>query len=239
MSEEAIVAATLQRRAPTRAPPTLKWHPRATARSAGASPPCYGPMESRALSVARPTPDPPCPVRPSIIPDPGGSSWGPAGRPRPPGGTRIPANEVLAPTISERELPVRRRLALKDIKPDQDDDPLTTRFESERKALAMMNHPSIARVFDAGVTDTGRPYLVTELVKGVPITEYCDTMHLAIEERLELFIPVCEAIAHAHQKGIIHRDLKPSNVLVTLQDDEPVPKIIDFGLATAVEPLPR
>ena len=109
------------------------------------------------------------------------------------------------------------------------------RFEAERQALALMDHPNIARVLDAGATDTGRPYFVMELVHGVPITEYCDDNQLTPRERLELFVPVCQAIQHAHQKGIIHRDIKPSNVLVTLYDGKPVPKVIDFGVAKATE----
>ncbi len=137
--------------------------------------------------------------------------------------------------LAEQEKPVRRRVALKIIKPGMDTEQVVIRFEAERQALALMDHPSIARVFDAGATDTGRPYFVMELVKGVPITDYCDTVHLTPRERLELFIPVCQAIQHAHQKGIIHRDVKPSNVLVTMQDGRPVPKIIDFGIAKATE----
>ena len=107
------------------------------------------------------------------------------------------------------------------------------RFEAERQALALMDHPNIAQVLDAGTTDAGRPYFVMELVKGVPITEYCDEHHLTPRQRLELFVPVCQAVQHAHQKGIIHRDLKPSNVLVALYDGKPVPKVIDFGVAKA------
>jgi serine/threonine protein kinase/tetratricopeptide (TPR) repeat protein len=137
--------------------------------------------------------------------------------------------------LAEQEKPVRRRVALKIIKPGMDTEQVVTRFEAERQALALMDHPSIARVFDAGATDTGRPYFVMELVKGVPITDYCDTVHLTPRERLELFIPVCQAIQHAHQKGIIHRDVKPSNALVTMQDGKPLPKIIDFGIAKAIE----
>jgi len=137
--------------------------------------------------------------------------------------------------LAEQEKPVRRRVALKIIKPGMDTEQVVTRFEAERQALALMDHPSIARVLDAGTTDTGRPYFVMELVKGVPITDYCDTVHLTPKERLELFIPVCQAIQHAHQKGIIHRDVKPSNVLVTMQDGKPMPKIIDFGVAKATE----
>src|SRR5262249_34616014 len=109
------------------------------------------------------------------------------------------------------------------------------RFEAERQALALMDHPHIARVLDAGTTDSGRPYFVMDLVKGVPITEYCDQNRLTPKERLELFIPVCQAIQHAHQKGIIHRDLKPSNVLVALHDGRPVPRVIDFGVAKAID----
>ena len=109
------------------------------------------------------------------------------------------------------------------------------RFEAERQALALMDHPNIARVLDAGTTEAGRPYFVMELVKGVPITKYCDDNQLTPRQRLELFMPVCQAIQHAHQKGIIHRDIKPSNVLVTLYDGKPVPKVIDFGVAKATE----
>ena len=109
------------------------------------------------------------------------------------------------------------------------------RFEAERQALAMMDHQNIARVLDAGTTESGRPYFVMELVHGVPITQFCDDNHLTPRERLALFVPVCQAIQHAHQKGIIHRDIKPSNVLVTMYDDKPVPKVIDFGVAKAIE----
>src|SRR5205085_261412 len=109
------------------------------------------------------------------------------------------------------------------------------RFEAERQALAMMDHVNIARVLDAGTTESGRPYFVMELVHGVPITKYCDDNRLTPRERLELFVPVCQAIQHAHQKGIIHRDIKPSNVMITLYDGKPVPKVIDFGVAKATE----
>src|SRR5262249_1082314 len=166
------------------------------------------------------------------------------------------------------------KVALKIIKPGMDSRQIIARFEAERQALAMMDHPNIAKVLDAGTTSTspplskggaggvawggdpalpaergveqqsrqagkpdlqmGRPYFVMELVKGVPITQYCDEHHLDLRERLELFIPVCQAVQHAHQKGIIHRDLKPSNVLVTLYDGRPVPKVIDFGVAKAM-----
>ena len=137
--------------------------------------------------------------------------------------------------MAEQEAPVRRKVALKVIKPGMDTGQVVARFEAERQALAMMDHPHIAKVFDAGATDAGRPYFVMELVGGVPITEYCDAHHLSPRERLELFVPVCRAIQHAHQKGIIHRDIKPSNVLVTLVDGRPTPKVIDFGVAKAVE----
>src|SRR5262249_31219132 len=135
--------------------------------------------------------------------------------------------------LAEQTEPVRRKEALKVLKPGMDSRHVITRFEAERHALAMMDHPNIARVIDAGTTDTGRPYFVMELVKGVPITRYCDDHNLSLRERLELFIPVCHAVQHAHQKGIIHRDLKPSNVLVALYGDRPVPKVIDFGVAKA------
>jgi hypothetical protein len=125
--------------------------------------------------------------------------------------------------MAEQEEPVRRRVALKIIKLGMDTREVVARFEAERQALAMMDHPNIARVFDGGATDTGRPYFVMELVKGDPITEYCDANKLSTGERLELFMQVCHAVQHAHQKGVIHRDLKPSNVLVTEQDDRPVP----------------
>ncbi len=137
--------------------------------------------------------------------------------------------------MAEQEKPVRRKVALKVIKPGMDTGQVIARFEAERQALAIMDHPHIAHVFDAGATDSGRPFFVMELVKGVPITEYCDRNHLTPRERLELFIPVCQAIQHAHQKGIIHRDIKPSNILVTLHDGRPVPKVIDFGVAKAID----
>jgi tetratricopeptide (TPR) repeat protein len=135
--------------------------------------------------------------------------------------------------MAEQREPVRRRVALKVIKLGMDTRQVVARFEAERQALALMDHPNIARVLDAGATDTGRPFFVMELVKGVPITEYCDTNNLTTGERLRLFVKVCQAIQHAHQKGVIHRDVKPSNVLVTLHDGVPVPKVIDFGIAKA------
>jgi eukaryotic-like serine/threonine-protein kinase len=137
--------------------------------------------------------------------------------------------------VAEQQQPVRRRVALKIIKPGMDSQQVIARFEAERQALALMDHLNIAKVLDAGTTPTGRPYFVMELVHGVPITTYCDANQFSPRERLELFIPVCLAIQHAHQKGIIHRDIKPSNVLVTMYDDKPVPKIIDFGVAKAIE----
>jgi non-specific serine/threonine protein kinase/serine/threonine-protein kinase len=136
--------------------------------------------------------------------------------------------------LAEQERPVRRKVALKIIKPGMDTRQVIARFEAERQALAMMEHPNIAKVHDAGATENGRPYFVMELVQGVPITEYCDQCNLPTRERLELFKTVCQAVQHAHQKGIIHRDIKPTNVLVAMQDGRPAPKIIDFGVAKAV-----
>jgi serine/threonine protein kinase len=135
--------------------------------------------------------------------------------------------------MADQQVPVRRRVALKIIKPGMDTRQVIARFEAERQALALMDHPNIARVLDAGATDVGRPYFVMELVRGVPITEFCDQDNLSVRDRLRLFVQVCRAVQHAHQKGIIHRDLKPSNVLVTLHDGQPVPKVIDFGVAKA------
>jgi eukaryotic-like serine/threonine-protein kinase len=135
--------------------------------------------------------------------------------------------------MAEQEEPVRRRVALKIIKLGMDTKAVVARFEAERQALAMMDHPNIARVFDAGATESGRPYFVMELVQGVPITEFCDRNKLSVRERLELFVPVCRAIQSAHQKGVIHRDIKPSNVMVTLHHGDPMPKVIDFGVAKA------
>ncbi len=137
--------------------------------------------------------------------------------------------------MAEQTDPVERRVALKIIKPGMDTKTVIARFEAERQALAMMDHPGIAKVLDVGTTKSGRPYFVMELVRGVPITQYCDEHQLTPRQRLELFLPVCQAVQHAHQKGIIHRDIKPSNVLVAEYDDRPVPKIIDFGLAKAME----
>ncbi len=136
--------------------------------------------------------------------------------------------------VAEQTRPVRRKVALKVIKAGMDSKQVIARFEAERQALAMMDHPNIARVYDGGTTDSSRPYFVMELVQGVPITAYCDRQRLSVRERLGLFQAVCQAVQHAHQKGIIHRDLKPSNILVTLQDDNAVPKVIDFGVAKAM-----
>jgi len=137
--------------------------------------------------------------------------------------------------MAEQTQPVQRKVAVKVIKAGMDSRQVIARFEAERQALAMMDHVNIARVLDAGATETGRPYFVMELVHGVPITKYCDDNQLTPRERLELFVPVCQAIQHAHQKGIIHRDIKPSNVMITLYDGKPVPKVIDFGVAKATE----
>src|SRR5687768_16600335 len=136
--------------------------------------------------------------------------------------------------MAEQSQPVRRRVALKIIKLGMDTRQVVARFEAERQALALMDHPNIARVFDAGATDAGRPFFVMELVGGIRITDYCDRHQLATRERLELFIQVCQAIQHAHQKGMIHRDIKPANILVTQHDGDAVPKVIDFGIAKAI-----
>jgi eukaryotic-like serine/threonine-protein kinase len=135
--------------------------------------------------------------------------------------------------MAEQTAPVRRRVALKIIKPGMDTHQVIARFEAERQALALMDHPNIANVLEAGTSESGRPYFVMELVRGIPITDYCDQVHLSIPDRLDLFMQVCKAVQHAHHKGIIHRDIKPSNVLITLHDGVPVPKVIDFGIAKA------
>jgi serine/threonine protein kinase len=137
--------------------------------------------------------------------------------------------------MAEQEKPIRRRVAFKIIKLGMDTKSVIARFEAERQALAMMDHPNIARVLDAGATENGRPFFVMELVRGVRVTDYCDQNKIDTRERLRLFIQICQAIQHAHQKGIIHRDIKPSNILVTLHDGVPVPKVIDFGIAKAIE----
>jgi WD40 repeat protein/serine/threonine protein kinase len=135
--------------------------------------------------------------------------------------------------MAEQQQPLRRKVALKVLKPGMDTRQVVARFEAERQALALMDHPNIAHIFDGGETASGRPYFVMELVRGIPITDFCDHNQLAVRERLELYVSVCQAVQHAHQKGIIHRDLKPSNVLVTLHDDKAVVKVIDFGIAKA------
>ena len=135
--------------------------------------------------------------------------------------------------MAEQIHPVERRVALKIIKPGMDSRQVIARFEAERQALALMDHPNIAKILDAGTTGSGRPYFVMELVRGTPITKYCDDARLTMRERLELFLPVCHAVQHAHHKGVIHRDIKPGNVLVALYDDRAVPKVIDFGVAKA------
>jgi serine/threonine protein kinase len=135
--------------------------------------------------------------------------------------------------MAEQQQPVCRKVALKVIKLGMDTRSVVAHFEAERQALALMDHPNIAKVLDAGSTDSGRPYFVMELVRGQKITSYCDQQKLSMRQRLDLFIQVCHAVQHAHQKGIIHRDLKPSNILVTERDGVPVPKVIDFGIAKA------
>ena len=140
--------------------------------------------------------------------------------------------------LAEQEKPVRRRVALKVIKPGMDSKQVIARFEAEEQALALLDHPNIAQVYEAGMTETGLSYFAMEYVKGTPITEYCDRNKLGIEERLGVFVDVCDAIGHAHQKGIIHRDIKPSNILVFLEGEHVVPKVIDFGVAKAIsQPL--
>ena len=137
--------------------------------------------------------------------------------------------------VADQAEPVQRRVAIKVVRPGLDSERMLARFDQERQALALMDHPNIAKVLDAGEAD-GRPYFVMELIKGVPITDYCDRARLSPRERLALFVPVCEAVQHAHQKGVVHRDLKPSNILVALYDGRPVPKVIDFGIAKATGP---
>ena len=137
--------------------------------------------------------------------------------------------------LGEQREPVRRRVALKVIKLGMDSKEVLARFEAERQAVSLMQHPNVAHIYDAGTTERGQPWFAMELVKGLPITQYCDEQRLSIRERLILFTQVCQGVQHAHQKGIMHRDLKPTNVMVTVQDGKPVPKIIDFGLAKALD----
>jgi serine/threonine protein kinase len=136
--------------------------------------------------------------------------------------------------MAEQQEPIRRKVALKVLKPGMDTKQVVARFEAERQALALMDHPNIAHVFDGGQTPSGRPYFVMELLRGLPITEFCDQQAMELRERLGLFVKVCHAVQHAHQKGIIHRDIKPSNVMIASHDGTPVPKVIDFGIAKAV-----
>jgi serine/threonine protein kinase len=214
------------------------------------------PLPARLLSPPTPvrtpgaeeTDDVPAPAarRGAATEPPAGHDKGPPGSAGPPSGSagaRVGSYKLLqllgeggmgAVWAAEQTEPVRRRVALKVIKPGMDSRNVLRRFEAERQALALMDHPNIARVFDAGATPDGRPYFAMELVPGIPITKYCDDMNLAVRDRLALFVPVCRAIQHAHQKGVIHRDIKPSNVLVCMQDGRPVPKVIDFGVAKAV-----
>jgi eukaryotic-like serine/threonine-protein kinase len=190
--------------------------------------------------VEKKTPEP-LPVTQDYAPEPESGEFGSLGEKL---GTRI-GPYTLVEAIGEGGMgsvyraeqvdPVKRTVALKLIKAGMDTRHVLARFEAERQALALMDHPNIARVLDAGATDAGRPFFVMELVRGVPITKFCDEHGLTPRERLELFIPVCQAIQHAHQKGIIHRDIKPSNVLVAMYDGRPVPKVIDFGVAKATE----
>ncbi len=136
--------------------------------------------------------------------------------------------------VAEQQHPIRRKVALKIIKPGMDTRDVIARFEAERQALALMDHPNISRVFDAGTTNSGRPYFVMELVNGISIVDYCDQKQLTTRDRLELFLSICQAVQHAHSKGIIHRDLKPSNILVAPHDGVPVVKVIEFGVAKAI-----
>ena len=135
--------------------------------------------------------------------------------------------------VAKQSVPVKRKVALKLIKPGMDSRAVLQRFEQERQALAMMDHPNIAKVLDAGMTPNGQPFFVMELVNGLPLNKFCDELKLTPKERLVLFVPICQAVQHAHQKGIVHRDLKPANILITMIDDKPVPKVIDFGVAKA------
>jgi len=182
---------------------------------------------------------------PSNAPAAGRGDGSPAAGPMEAAGTRLGPYKLMEKIgeggfgsvfLAEQEAPVQRKVAIKIIKLGMDTRQVVARFEQEQQALAMMEHPNIAKVLDAGATDRGRPYFVMDLVRGLPLTQYCDKNKLTTRERLELFLPVCDAIQHAHQKGIIHRDIKPSNILVTLSDGKPVPKVIDFGIAKATGP---
>ena len=149
--------------------------------------------------------------------------------------TKLGEGGMGAVYLAEQRQPLRRRVALKVLKQGMDSRAFLARFEVERQALAMMEHSCIARVYDAGIGEKGQPYLAMEYVKGVPITDYCDQNKLSIAQRLDLFVAVCSAVQHAHTKGVMHRDLKPSNILVTVQDGKAEPKVIDFGLAKALD----
>jgi tRNA A-37 threonylcarbamoyl transferase component Bud32 len=181
----------------------------------------------------RPTPDVSAPGGPT-------ADWQPAVAP----GVVIAGRYTLVEKVGEggmgevwvakQTAPVKRKVALKLIKAGMDSKTVLARFEAERQALAMMDHPNIAKVLDGGITAAGHPFFVMELVNGMPLTKFCDEARLTPRERLELFVPICQAVQHAHQKGIVHRDLKPSNILITLYDGTPAPKVIDFGVAKAV-----
>ncbi len=197
-------------------------------------------------AAAAPSSGPADPDAPTITGNPAAAGPGPGGmRPDPIGPGRRIGPYLLKRSIGEggmglvweadQQEPIRRRVALKMVKRGMDTAEFIARFTSERQALAMMNHPAIAKVLDAGATEEGRPYFVMEYVEGVPLNEYCDEERLSLRRRLELFIHICEGVQHAHQKAIIHRDLKPSNVLVTETDGQPMPKIIDFGVAKALD----
>jgi serine/threonine protein kinase len=151
---------------------------------------------------------------------------------------RIGEGGMGAVYMAEQTQPVKRMVALKVVKAGLDSRTVLARFEAERQALALMNHPNIAQVLDAGTTEHGQPFFVMELVKGTPLTQFCDDRNLSVAERLLILQEICQAVQHAHQKGIIHRDLKPSNILVESHDGKPVPKVIDFGLAKAMHALP-
>ena len=194
-------------------------------------------LENKNPDFLKPVPQPAAEFEPTVVGPP--DSVGLAEHP-----TQVGPFKILQPIgkggmgqvyMAEQTKPVKRRVALKVIKTDTPTKEILARFEAERQALAMMDHQNIAKVLDAGVTEDGRPYFAMELVKGVPITEYCDKNKLTPNERLDLFVQTCRAIQHAHMKGIVHRDIKPSNVLVTLYDGKPVAKVIDFGLAKALQ----
>src|SRR5262245_22258711 len=174
------------------------------------------------------------PYRTTSDPPPDPEDGGPAGRVGPYKLVQLIGEGGMGSVwMAQQQEPVKRLVALKLIKPGMDSRQVIARFEAERQALALMDHQNIARVLDGGATATGRPYFVMDLVRGAPITRYCDEHRLTPRQRLELFVPVCQAVQHAHQKGVIHRDLKPSNVLIALYDGVAVPKVIDFGVAKA------